>query len=499
MIVTPFSSHDPENRVATDYTAGMLAEWKRRVNNGEFFEDWQRVVKRKNNFLKEPATSTKYKYKGPHLTDKEVPLTNSIPASGNSKTNVEPTTQQRAEVYDAAFWSLIKADAKNPVEEAQVQEINRRLKNLLIFYATTPGLTFSDRNRWDGKFHDLSPGYIIALWVHQLEDVFHVCKYLFSEEEKEIFINWVFSAAEFSYRLLKQDLDKPFKNRSQGNYEPVKPNAYGSPISLHYAGVNTYSGNRFFNNRRLSHLPLLAKVGAMQANHKKLNLKISTSIDFRKEAEQIYKEAIAFALYPSGECVEMERNEEDKPSQGMGYTFMLLDAISWVPYYRLLEGDDSLYFYQTSAGILGSEDTTCKTPYQLNSIGKEPKSLLKAFKYQFDCMSLKKEVYSTRKTENYSGIQKELFRYDGSGQLQKPEWISGHFLMALQANIGLKSAAIRQGCEHPYEAQGKSIVISNKQSNTSPYAGTGAFRPSEGLFGLECSLILKYYAMEALI
>jgi hypothetical protein len=335
--------------------------------------------------------------------------------------------------------------------------------------------------------------------VHQLEDVFHVCKHLFSTQEKELFVNWVFSAAGFSSRLLRQDLDKPFKNRSQGNYEPVKPNAYGSPIPLHYAGVNTYSGNRFYNNRRLAHLPLVAKAGAMQANHKRLGINIPTNTDFRKEAEQIYKEAIAFGLYPTGECVEMERNEEDKPSQGMGYSFIFIDAISWVPYYRLLEGDDSLYFYQTSAGILGSEDATCQTPYQLDSIGKNPKSLLKAIKYQFDCMSLVNEVYGTSNKENYTSTQKELFRYDGSGQFQRPEWISGHFLMSLQANLGLKSAAIRQGCEQPYEAQGKGKVISNKQSNTTIYAGVGAFRPSEGLFGLESCLILKYYGMEALV
>ncbi|QHT71593.1 hypothetical protein GXP67_35470 [Rhodocytophaga rosea] len=495
----PLSLQNSENRVATDYTAGMLTEWKRRVDKGEFLEDWQRIVTRKNNFLRQPATSEKYQYKGPHLTDKNTPLTNSIPVTGKSKTNVEPTLWQRAEVYEAALWSLLKADTKNPVEEAQVREINRRIKDLLLFYATTPGLRFSDQNRWDGKFHDLSPGYIISLWVHQLEDVFHVCKHLFSSEEKEIFINWVFSAAAFSYHLLRQDLSKPFKNRSQGNYEPVKPIAYGPPISLHYAGENTYAGNRFYNNRRLAHLPLVAKAGAMQANQKSLGITIPATIDFRKEAEQIYKEAIAFALYPTGECVEMERNDDDKPSQGMGYSFIFFDAIAWVPYYRLLEGDDSLYFYQTSAGILGSEDPTCKTPYQLDSMGKNPKSLLKAIKYQFECMSLAKEVYGTRKTENYTSAQKELFRYDGSGQLQKPEWLSGHFLMTLQANLGFKSAAIRQGCEHPYEAQGRAKVITNKQSDTVAYAGSGAYRPSEGIFGLESCLILKYYGMEALI
>lgn len=492
-----FIQSEPGQRTATDYTPAMLNEWKRRVSKGEFFEDWQRISKRKDFFLAESSKSEKYKFKGPYLDEKAKPLNTLIEGSGKAIEKDEPSYQQRAHVYDAAFWSLLKADSINPAEKVQVKEINKRLKDLLLFYATTPGLDFSNRNRWSKEIHDLSPGYTISLWVHQLEDVFQVCKQNFSSTEKDTFINWIYEAASFSLDLLTHDFNKIFANRSKGDYRPKKPDCCGKSRTMQFTGKPTFAANRYYNNRRLGHLPLIAKAGAMQANQKKLEITMPDGRDFRAEAEKIYKEAIAFGLYPTGECIEMTRNEENKPSQGMGYSFMFLDAISWVPYYRLLEGDDSLYFYQTSAGVLGSEDPTNQTPYVLESVEKQPKSLLKAIKYQFDCMNLTHEVYGTRKEENYNSAQKELFRYDGSGMIHKPEWLSGHFLLSLQANLGLKSAFIRQSCEHPYEAQGKKTLISKKQSDTSAYQGVGYFRPSEGFFGLEGCLILKYYGMEA--
>jgi len=468
----------PVTRIAVTYTDEEVTQWRTRSTAGPYRvesdvstnspAEWTRIDAEKIAFLAGPGN-------GRWNPTGTCP---GCPAGAGQSGEMEPGGAYLNRLRGAAFWALVRDDTavgRKVIAEllAQVRTTNADMSNRTRFPLTTAAR------------HDTSPyfmmGNSLSIYFSAMD---YTRKWMTLAELAEI-RTWLRNGAQWLLPGLKANYDGLWRNRAAGDYTPVEGaltaagcrctcagfqytrTSSGSAGIGFYGGPPTSNVSRHYNNRAGAQETAFALIGIDQ------NLP-----NLKAEARRWFKEYIMFSVYPDagsagetnnkiswtggGWVGEFERFEQAGQAAlgvtsetGVSYSGKALSFATMIADAFAREGDPSLYDYQTTNGVHGTEGA-----------GQPPKSLLYALSTLAKHLSGTIVRYGTEFAE-FDGTYN--YRMDGHDPISGKETVDDVHSAAIAnlyyRNALLKRAYTRGAGFRPYPA------TPNSDGRGSPYQG----------------------------
>jgi hypothetical protein len=314
--------------------------------------DWSRIVANRNAFAANPSAG---RWVAPSTVNGCVNPPNSVTDPTN---NWPEPPDYNANTYsfrlrDAAFYALVSGN------QADVPAI----KQEILWTASQPFTQFGNPSGiW---CFDLIGDKQIAYWgTSAILRVLFAYEYIgrnnFTQAERDLIERWFFDAADFWLADSDDFFDAQYVDRWNGNYTPttgcstdIVPEAYvGGPRIPYWYG-------QIYNNRggAIARFSYLTGLAMQQYGRNYTNGRAGTLAQIVQSGRMYFKEYIRFALYPQGFVSEFARRLDTSADLGWAYAGTALGEIVDLADAYARAGDTSLYEYNTSEGLCGTQGT----------------------------------------------------------------------------------------------------------------------------------------------
>jgi gliding motility-associated-like protein len=448
-----------QTRLGLHVTREELNIWRQRALSGPYKsrsdvsanspDDWTRIVNNASAFKANPAS---FRWNGPQLFEASGAVQKGT--GDDVRLQNEPNGNALAHhIRDAAFLLLV--DEKRSDRAALKQAVKAEL-----LHATSIGsLNFNNRTFWPSTYYrDINPLFQTMNWFNNYlyaYDYLDIADGLsgettFSQEERNRINSWLLAAAEFAQQEQDWDVNRLFTNRSSSSadaaYTPLNKQSpaqrNGADLLTHYTasgpGHTIYGLMQTFNNRRMACHRYAALVG--------IKVGRQTMVE---SAKRYVKDWIKYSVFTDGTMGEMERWNSTIPDLGWAYCTDVVASAVTIADALARRGDHSLYDYNTSIGLYGTEGS-----------GGQSKNLHKTLKMMYNIAAKRVQWYGTNDKQNCHSS----YLIDG----ETASWKALHDVWLTMANLKykdheIKAMYMRQGAGMtPYwsnpTSQGKHLV-----------------------------------------
>jgi hypothetical protein len=248
------------------------------------------------------------------------------------------------------------------------------VKKYLLAQIAESTVNLGDTVRWaSDTIGDLSPSYYFASWAMKNLSAYEYTRNLYTALEQQAIQEWFFKMAiYFKDRNINVSMEKIWNNRYTESWTATGSYEF-TPRLTHYNGNNTFSRQRFYNNRRAIGVSLFGSIGLLlkRFGHAILpsnvalttTLEVNTKIDEMIRDANIYvKETLLFSVYPDNISSEFERSvsgsvgDADDSERGFTYVANTFGTLCRFASNQLrcinagVSGLTNLFTYSTSAG-----------------------------------------------------------------------------------------------------------------------------------------------------
>lgn len=384
----------------------------------------------------------------------------------------------------AALWCRMEKNNTSVTVQAERQTVGNLVKSKIQGIMNRPGMDFSNSARWNNSVDaDAPPQYDMAVMLQVFFIAYEDTAEFWPTAERNAFMLQLFNAAKFYDNMDEAYLGELYNSPSPRNgnvstYSVNATRATGSGSFRFRTKPPAYSIHKTHNNRNACNFLLLACIGHAQ-KHPDLYGTFPAYKNFLDTSCAIYyKENVAYAFFADGSDGEHERNENDKPSQGLQYAVIRRGVLSWIEIIDAFNGGN-LWEFTTSVGYLGSEDAT----------NANPKSHLKCALFDIKLMTGEVILYGSDNSSHTS----DLFYSDYDGQvnlstMSKIKWEGAQNNFDYLPNILWNNTKVK-------EAQVRDVSKGFRPYTTS-MKGAGGYPWWWGMFGNTPALDLLYLGLE---
>ncbi|MFC5539522.1 hypothetical protein ACFPQ1_34800, partial [Rhodocytophaga aerolata] len=428
------SSLQAQTRLGLHVTKEELTIWRQRAASGPYKtrsdvsenspDDWNRIEKNAEAFKASPAS---FRWGGPTLLEGS----GAVKTGGGDDVRLQNEPNGKAlahHIRDAAFVALVDENRSDR------KQLKQAVKAELLQATSIRSLDFTNRTFWPTtRFRDLNPLFQTMNWFNNYlfaYDYIDISDDLtgentFSSEERKRIDNWLLAAAEFAQHEQDWDINRNFTNRSSSSadaaYTPARKwspsQRGGTDLLTHYSasgpGHTVYGIMQTFNNRRMACYRYAALVG----------IKLGKT-QLVESAKRYVKDWIKYSVFTDGTMGEMERWSGSIPDLGWAYcTDVIASAVS-IADALARKGDHSLYEYNTSIGLYGTEGSQGQS-----------KNLHKTLKMMYRIAAKQVKWYGTNNKSNLNSS----YLIDG----ETSSWKALHDVWLTMANLKYKDQDIQ--------------------------------------------------------
>jgi hypothetical protein len=348
------------------HTPGELIVWRQRAAAGPYKskgdaqanspDDWLRIARNANAFLTNTSAELWDGYTG----------TGCIQQNTATSTANMPLTYG-VKLQDAALYYLVTGSTTH----------GNAVKSVLLQQILKPGTNFADSTKWCPPahgLHDVSPGFIIAEWVHRELNAYMATYALYSPGERTQILAFFTRAGSYFQTNVDTDISGMFVNRAGGNYTLTGLGVDPSPRELtYYGGPYARRANLQHINRRATMIEVVALIGVLTNN-----------ASFKNSGILFTKEYLQYGVYPDGNFAELSRFGVGKPEKGISYAVGTVNTLCRIADALARTGDFSLYAYATTVGAFGTQGAPTGAGNEQFASGKSLKFCLYALARYFN-------------------------------------------------------------------------------------------------------------------
>lgn len=314
---------------ATPYEVKM---WQQRMQQGPYRDDWQRILSRAQNFLRQPQAEL---WPG-NLTDQ--PWDGDKVQVRQQAVNVHPHRKQGDALRDAGFVYLLTGEI--PYRDA--------VRQALLAQAGMPGADFHNVSRWNSQKAGLNnDNHNIVNWIRKLAYGYSYIRASVSPADKEVIDRWFLHAALFWDNCNHLYIAARFPRHYQDDYRLLQGSEkLEEPLGkTHWGGATVYKFHRAWLNKPAASNALVAAVGVLLGE-----------ATLKEHAKRFVKEWLMVCVTPDGTvCDQYRWNEHENPQTAFAYAGTAIGSIVTAADHLARAGDRELYEYTTSAGFYGWE------------------------------------------------------------------------------------------------------------------------------------------------
>jgi hypothetical protein len=317
--------------IATQVWAGLhftdeeIAIWRVRKDSGPYKDEWNAILTKATAWKNNP---------GPRFTGwtSDTCYTGSMIPDNRSFDDG---------LTEAAFVYLITGSTsyRDAVRKALLQQVS------------VSGTNFANTRRWCPTIATLNGyGDNLTTWMRKLVYGYSYIRGSLSATDKNTLDTWFLNAGKHFDTVLHNIVKKRFPNRYNDNYSCSYPCPGDSIGSTHYKGYTTYRFGEAWMNKGTSINAAIAAIGVLVNN--------ITLIDHSK---RYVTEWIKFATYPGGQVFDQFRwggvytSSTTSPQHGYLYSGLSIGSIVSAVDHIARFGDTSLYEFETSEGMFGTQ------------------------------------------------------------------------------------------------------------------------------------------------
>ncbi|NJO01432.1 MAG: hypothetical protein HC880_06835 [Bacteroidia bacterium] len=349
----PVVSPRDRNEGGFTYTQKELSEWRQRAEQGPYRtngdthgngyiyhgnytpNDWERIVKYKNEFMAQPDVYFNVAGKAD---------IGCIEAEKTYWTR-ESIEQEPIKVLSAAFYALVKDD--RTVMEAVKANILRLVRNRgLDFYNTAVWCEGAGRDNVANFWLSTLPMVTIRCFDYSYE--------VWSDQERSQYRYWLKGLCYYLAREVNQNLSTMILNRDINHPIPLEQyrikDAEKCDQVPYRDALPIHRLSRYYNNRR-SWMSAAAGMGGVLLKDRFL---INSTKLFAREL-------LAFFFYPDGTFMEHHRGDAKLPSRGLAYAANTLGYVFQFGDMLAKSGDPDVFAYQTSFGVCATKGAVVKS------------------------------------------------------------------------------------------------------------------------------------------
>ncbi|MEM1136627.1 MAG: malectin domain-containing carbohydrate-binding protein [Bacteroidota bacterium] len=271
------------------------------------------------------------------LRNANVFITNPLSEVWNGDLSISPYTRGIG-MRDAAFTYLLTNDNK----------YLNAAKAMLLQQADVPNTKFAN---W--QYVSDTKAFHEGDWISRLFYGYMYIRTAISDSERNKLDKWFLDAANYFANNIHEDIKKNFPNRLNGDYSTRGNVARSGAMQNNFAYIDANGNARnrlswlsaWYNNRRFSQLRVVGLAGVM-----------FNDANLIKHAKAFVTEWLKYSVFPDGSMGEYQRNGNYGNAQnGMIYGSINIQVSIEIADLLARAGDISLYQYETSEGLHGTE------------------------------------------------------------------------------------------------------------------------------------------------